>query len=415
MKKLARGMGFGILVLACGSFGFAWRDIQVGKLPSRRAVGSLTGVQTTANLGPEQVFKQAYNQIRDSYYRPIKAEELKFAAMQGLMASLGDPHTMFLPPRAAEAFSEDTRANFSGIGARLQADPLGAVVVSVFEEGPANTAGMKAGDTIAAVDGKVVAGKAIDDIVSKIKGPEGTSVVLRLLRKGQNQPLELKIRRARVVTPTVESKYFESSQVGYVAVAQFSEPTAQQFDRAIAKLEKHTLKGLVIDLRGNPGGLLETAAEMLSRFGENKVVVKMRERGGQEEVVRTFSGFLHDFNYPIAVLINEDSASAAEIFSGCLRDYGKAKLIGQHSYGKASVQNVFQLVDRSSAKVTIAKYFLPSSGFIGRKVDEDGVYISGGLLPDIDVPLDMDKDPQAGDPKSDNQLARAIDFLTGGH
>jgi carboxyl-terminal processing protease len=213
----------------------------------------------------------------------------------------------------------------------------------------------------------------------------------------------------------VESKYFESSQVGYVAVAQFSEPTAQQFDRAIAKLEKHTLKGLVIDLRGNPGGLLETAAEMLSRFGENKVVVKMRERGGQEEVVRTFSGFLHDFNYPIAVLINEDSASAAEIFSGCLRDYGKAKLIGQHSYGKASVKNVFQLVDRSSAKVTIAKYFLPSSGFIGRKVDEDGVYISGGLLPDIDVPLDMDKDPQAGDPKSDNQLARAIDFLTGGH
>ena len=408
-------MGFGILVLACGSFGFAWRDIQVGKLPSRRAVGSLAGVQTTANLGPEQVFKQAYNQIRDSYYRPIKAEELKFAAMQGLMASLGDPHTMFLPPRAAEAFSEDTRANFSGIGARLQADPLGAVVVSVFEEGPANTAGMKAGDTIAAVDGKVVAGKAIDDIVSKIKGPEGTSVVLRLLRKGQNQPLELKIRRARVVTPTVESKFFESSQVGYVAVAQFSEPTAQQFDRAIAKLEKHTLKGLVIDLRGNPGGLLETAAEMLSRFGENKVVVKMRERGGQEEVVRTFSGFLHDFNYPIAVLINEDSASAAEIFSGCLRDYGKAKLIGQHSYGKASVQNVFQLVDRSSAKVTIAKYFLPSSGFIGRKVDEDGVYISGGLLPDIDVPLDMDKDPQAGDPKSDNQLARAIDFLTGGH
>ena len=415
MKKLARGMGFGVLVLACGSFGFAWRDIQVGKLPSRRAMGSLTGVQTTTNLGPEQVFKQAYNQIRDSYYRPIKAEELKFAAMQGLMASLGDPHTMFLPPRAAEAFSEDTRANFSGIGARLQADPLGAVVVSVFEEGPANSAGMKAGDTIAGVDGKVVAGKAIDDIVSKIKGPEGTSVVLRLLRKGQNQPLELKIRRARVITPTVESKYFEASQVGYLAVAQFSEPTAQQFDRAIAKLEKHSLKGLVIDLRGNPGGLLETAAEMLSRFGENKVVVKMRERGGQEEVVRTFSGFLHDFNYPIAVLINEDSASAAEIFSGCLRDYGKAKLIGQHSYGKASVQNVFQLVDRSSAKVTIAKYFLPSSGFIGRKVDEDGVYISGGLLPDIDIPLDMDKDPQAGDPKSDNQLARAIDFLTGGH
>ena len=415
MKQIGRKIGFGFLVLACGTFGFAWRDIQIGKLPTSRTIGALAGVQTSSKLGPEQVFKLAYNQIRDTYYRPVKAEELKFAGMQGLMASLGDPHTMFLPPRAAEAFSEDTRANFSGIGARLQGDPLGAIVVSVFEEGPANTAGVKAGDTIAGVDGKTVAGKAIDEIVSKIKGPEGTSVVLRLLRKGQNQPLELKIKRARVITPTVESKYIDAKQIGYISVSQFSEPTAQQFDRAIAKLEKHELKGLVIDLRGNPGGLLETAAEMLSRFGENKVVVKMRERGGAEEVVRTFSGFVHDFTYPIAVLINEDSASAAEIFSGCLRDYGKAKLVGSHSYGKASVQNVFQLVDRSSAKVTIAKYFLPSSGFIGRKVDEDGVYISGGLLPDVDVPLDMDKDPQAGDPKTDNQFARAIDLLLGQH
>ena len=415
MKVLSRGIGFGVLVLACAGFGFAWRDIQIGRLPTSRPIGNLVGVQTSANLGPEQVFKQAYNQIRDGYYREVKPKELKFAAMQGLMASLGDPHTIFLPPRAAEAFSEDTRANFSGIGARLQTDPLGARVVSVFEEGPANAAGVKSGDTISAVDGVTTAGKIIDDIVAKIKGPEGTSVTLRLLRKGLNQPLELKIRRARVITPTVESKYFEDKQVGYVTVRQFAEPTAQQFDRAIDKLEKQSLKGLVIDLRGNPGGLLDTAAAMLSRFGENKVVVKMRERGGAEEVVRTYSGFTHSYDYPIAVLINEDSASAAEIFSGCLRDYGRAKLVGQHSYGKASVQNVFQLVDHSSAKVTIAKYYLPQSGFIGRKVDEDGVYVSGGLLPDIDVPLDMDKDPQAGDPKSDNQLARAIELVLTGH
>jgi carboxyl-terminal processing protease len=179
-------------------------------------------------------------------------------------------------------------------------------------------------------------------------------------------------------------------------------------------LEKNEMHGLVIDLRDNPGGLLETATEMLSRFGENKIVVTMHERGTAKEVVRTYSGMLHEYTYPIAVLLNENSASAAEIFSGCLRDYGKARLVGDHSYGKASVQNVFQLVDGSSAKVTIAKYFLPQSGFIGRKVDDDGVYVSGGLKPDVEVPLDMDKDPRAGDPKTDNQLAKAIEVVLAG-
>ena len=261
----------------------------------------------------------------------MKPTELKFAGMQGLMASLGDPHTMFLPPKAAEVFNEDTRANFSGIGARLQPDPLGAQVASVFEDGPAMHDGVKPGDLIVGVGGVVVAGKDINDIVDLIKGKEGTSVTLKIARKGTNEPVVLKIRRARVTTPTVDSKYFADKKVGYISITQFAEPTASQFDRAISKLEKNEIHGLVIDLRDNPGGLLETATEMLSRFGENKIVVTMHERGTAKEVVRTYSGMLHEYTYPIAVLLNENSASAAEIFSGCLRDYGKARLVGDHS------------------------------------------------------------------------------------
>jgi carboxyl-terminal processing protease len=147
---------------------------------------------------------------------------------------------------------------------------------------------------------------------------------------------------------------------------------------------------------------------MLSRFVENKLAVKMRFRDGHEEVATTYPGNLKRFDYPVVLLINEDSASAAEIFSGVLHDYGKATLVGEHSYGKASVQNVFNLVDRASAKVTIAKYYLPSSGFIGRKVDEDGVFLSGGLKPDVEVKLDLDHEVEFGDPKTDNQLQSAI-------
>jgi carboxyl-terminal processing protease len=144
---------------------------------------------------------------------------------------------------------------------------------------------------------------------------------------------------------------------------------------------------------------------------ENKVVVKMRFRDGNEEVAYAPGGQVHKFNYPVVVLINEDSASAAEIFAGCLKDYGKATLLGTHSYGKASVQNVFPLVDQSSAKITIAKYYLPYTPFFGRKVDEDNVFVSGGLEPHVKVELDIDNDPEIGNPKSDNQLRRAIEVI----
>jgi carboxyl-terminal processing protease len=157
--------------------------------------------------------------------------------------------------------------------------------------------------------------------------------------------------------------------------------------------------------------LLETAVDMLGRFVEDKLVVKMKFRGGQEEVAYTDRGQLHRFNYPVAVLMNEDSASASEIFAGCLKDYGKATLVGTHTYGKASVQNVFPLVDQSSAKITIAKYYLPSTPFFGRKVDEDNVFLTGGLEPHVKIELDLDKDPEPGDPKTDNQLRKAIEVI----
>ena len=400
----------GILIL-CFLFGFSWQDIQKGKAPSSRAMSALFGVRSGNAATPEEEFQHAYSEILTDYVKPVNKSDLKYAGMEGLMASLGDPHTVFMRPKVAEAFNDETRANFGGVGARLSSDPLGAKIVKVFEDGPAYAAGVRSGNIVTAVDGKSVAGHEIDEIVTLIKGKEGTIVHLTVIQAEKQKPVAITVKRARIIAPTVDSKYLEDQQIGYMSIASFSEPTAAQFDHELKNLEARPLKGLVIDLRENPGGLLETAVDMLSRFFEDKLVVKMKFRDGREESARTYPGVLHEFDYPIAVLMNEDSASAAEIFAGCLHDYGRAKLVGTHSYGKASVQNVFPLVDQSSAKITIAKYFLPVTPFFGRKVDQYGAYISGGLEPDLKVELANNTEVTFGDPKTDNQLQRAIQLL----
>ena len=187
--------------------------------------------------------------------KPVSAKDLKYAGMEGLMASVGDPHTMFMRPKVAEAFNDETRANFGGVGARLSPDPLGAKIGSVFDDGPAKKAGIQAGNIVTAVDGKAVGGKDIDDIVALIKGKEGTFVHLTVVQSGKEKPVNITVKRARITAPTVDSKYLPDSQIGYMYITTFSEPTVEQFDHELAKLEAYKLKGLVIDLRENPGGL----------------------------------------------------------------------------------------------------------------------------------------------------------------
>lgn len=412
MNRVFRSATLCAALTACGAFGFFLRDVRVAKPPSMEALSRLVGAKpTSARLSAEGVFRENYNRIIADYERPVKQQDLRYAGIGGMLASLGDPHTIFFPPRAAQEFNDETRAKFFGVGARLGSDPLGAKASEVFEDGPLYKSGVRKGAIITSVDGKSIAGVDINKIVDRIKGPEGTIVRLGVVQGGTTRPVVYTIRRARVTTPTVSSEFLPGTNFGYLAVSQFSEPTAMQFDHEIAKLEASGIKGLVIDLRDNPGGLLTTAADMIGRFVDNKMVVRMKFRDGSEEVQRSTSGMVHNFDYPVVVLINGDSASAAEIFSGNMRDYGKATLVGTRSYGKASVQNVFPLVDNSSAKVTIAKYYLPSSGYIGRKVDDDGVMISGGLEPDVKVELRNNELVTIGDPKTDNQLAKALEVL----
>ena len=413
MKVVSRGFLVVLGLLALFAFGFAWRDIEKWQWPSSDAFLALVGNESKsgASMSSVQIFRGSYNRILERYAGKIDETDLKYSAMQGMMASLGDPHTIFLPPEQAENFSIETLAKFVGVGARLSPDPMGARVATVFEDGPGYRAGLRAGDWIVAVDGKSVAGVELNKIVSHIRGVEGTYVSLRLTRPDHPQPIDIRVRRERVVTPTVTGRVLPGTRIGYITVDSFSEPTGIQFERAISKLESQEINGLIVDVRDNPGGLLDSARELLSHFIENKVVVKMKMRGGREEVVPSFSGQRDFLRYPTVVLINEDSASAAEIFAGVLRDYHLATLLGERTYGKSAVQNVFKLKDNASAKITIAKYLLPSGLDVGRKVDEDGQYLSGGIKPDVVVELDYDKQVVVGDPKTDTQLKAAIEIL----
>jgi carboxyl-terminal processing protease len=419
----AIGFLLGVLILFC--VGFSWRDVQNGKVPDPVAFEKLVGIKTVSKQSPEQEFKQTYNRIETSYYRSVKPLELKYAGISGMMASLGDPHTMFLTPLVAKRFQTDVKANYVGIGARLSpfpssGKPIGAKAVVVFDTGPGYAAGLRRGDLIIGVNGKPISGLDIEDIVEKIMGQEGTTVKLSVLKNGQGSKVVIPVRRSHVVTPTVESQYLEKSRVGYILIGSFSAPTAEQFDKELEKMERYALKGLVIDVRNNPGGYLETAVDLLSRFRANKVVVTMKMRDGSVNREYTSGGLEHKFNYPVVVLMDGDSASASEIFAGALRDYKMATLVGTHSYGKASVQEVYDFKDGSSGKITIARYFLPLGGDIGRKVDDDQTYVSGGLEPDVKVevkdelPLELrnPKKPASedlADPVADTQLKRAIE------
>ena len=409
MKGLKVFAGF-VAIGAAFAVGFTWTDIRAGTKPSFQKLAPKS--EAEPKLTPTQLFSSEYKTIQQLYYRPINSNQLLYAGMDGMLSALGDPHTQFFEPYMNEEFSRSTsgQTSFGGIGARLSPDPLGVKVIQVFREGPAFKAGVKSGDIITVVDGHVVAGETSDEIVGRIKGKIGSLVKLKTFRGGKDS-LNFSIPRGRIIPPSADGNMIEGTNIGYLLVTAFEQPTPEQFFRTIQELERSNPQGLVIDLRDNGGGLLASAVEMLARYAEFKTVVTMKGRAERVETVRTPGGLLHEFKYPTVILVNERSASAAEIFAGVMRDYKLATLVGDHTYGKASVQNIIPLPGGTSTKMTIAKYGLPSGTEIARKVDEDGAYLSGGIKPDVEVKLSTDPNVALGDLKTDNQLQKAVEIV----
>jgi carboxyl-terminal processing protease len=341
-----------------------------------------------------QIFWEAWQTLKTEYYGTDLPDpkNLAYNAFRGVLFGLEDQFTSFITPQAAKIVEENSTGSFSGIGAVVQLNKQRVLQISrVYADSPAEKAGLKAGDMIIEVDGKSLIGDDIDTQVAKVRGPEGSKVTLTVVR-GEDKPIKVDVTRAKIEIKLVESKMI--GDVAYVSLSSFtSSTTASQLTDAVKQLLANNPKGLVFDLRGNPGGFLDQSIAVADIFLNDGVVLYERRKDGTETVYRSDNnGIAQDI--PMVVLINGGSASAAEIVAGAIQDRGRGKLIGVKSFGKGSVQQINRLSDGSQLRVTIAHWFTPNNrGIHGQ-----------GLEPDINVAA-------SDDPKVDTQLDRAVEFL----
>lgn len=336
-------------------------------------------------------------QYIDYYYyksSEVSKEDRENGMYKGLFESLGDVYSCYYTPEEYQQLVEQTQGVYYGIGAYVSKDvETGASTISgVIRNSPAEASGLMEGDIIYKVDGEDMTGLELDEVVSHIRGPEGTKVTLTVIRSGETMDFEL--TRAQVNTPTVESE-MKDDGIGYLQITEFDDVTIEQFTENFNSLKEQGMKGLIIDLRGNPGGSVTTVCAVAEQLLPEGLIFYMEDKNG-ERTEYTCKGA--DFDLPLVVLVNEYSASASEILSGAIKDAGIGKLVGKKTYGKGIVQNVIGLDDGSAIKITIANYYTRNGNDIHLK----------GIEPDVEVELDSDAYLED---KTDTQLDKAIEVL----
>ena len=323
-------------------------------------------------------------------------EELFYGAMKGMVAAWGDPYSRFVDPNELKQEEIDIEGEYGGLGLYIGSRDGKILVVSPIEGTPADKAGLQPMDEIVKVDDDVVLGWNINDVVEKLRGKPGTNVTVWLRREGHDELLRFDMTRELIKIDSVNQKRL-TNDVAYIRITHFTQKTAEEMQRALNTALETKAKGLVLDLRNNPGGLLDASVAVADYFLDGGEVVSIKGRVEKaNEVYEAKPGML--FAGPVSVLINEGSASASEIVAGALKDRNRAVLVGEKSFGKGSVQTLFKLPDGSGLFVTIAKYYTPSG------VTIDGV----GIKPDIEV-----KGKYTGDLKDDAQLQRALKEVEG--
>lgn len=316
----------------------------------------------------------------------------------GMMNGLGDPYTVYYTKEEYKALNEDTEGKYSGIGAVVSQNPNTKIItiVKIFDNSPANDAGLQVGDIIYKIDGEEVAGTDMDILVkTKIRGEEGTSFKMTVLRGDDGKEVELDLTRRSIEVETVTGKMLDNN-IGYIAVSQFDAVTSEQFKSNIESLQSQGMTKLIVDLRGNPGGLLDQVVDMLDYILPEGLVLYTEDKYGERE--EYYSDGSHELKIPMVVLVNENSASASEVFTATFRDFEWGKVVGKTTFGKGIVQNVLPLGDGTAVKITTQHYY-PPSGYDLHKV---------GIKPDIEV--DLNEGAKIGT-DSDNQLSTAIDIL----
>lgn len=340
-------------------------------------------------------FWQVWDKVKAKYYKqPIKDVDLFYGAIQGMVYALGDPYTVYMPPKVADEFVKGLTGEFSGIGAEIGIKNDQLVVVAPLPGTPAEKAGLRPGDKILAIDKKSTAGLDVNTAVDKIRGTAGTTVVLTIIREGLNKAEDVSVVRAKINVPAV--MWEQKGNAAYVRVMQFNDDAMPQFNKAIKEIKAKGLNKMILDLRSNPGGYLDSAVSMASEWISEGKIVSEKFRDGKENVHNTAGDHrLKDFK--TIVLVNGGTASASEIVAGALQDQKKAMIVGEKTFGKGSVQDFEPFSDGSALKVTIANWYTPND----KNINEQGI------TPDVEVKEDFSKE-KVGE---DVMVEKALELL----
>ncbi len=363
--------------------------------------------------------EQAYDFIKNRYVEKVDQDQLVEGAIQGMLSVLKDPYSVYMDKETAQQFTQTLESSFEGIGAEVGTVDGKIVIISPFKDSPAEKAGIKPNDQILKVDGNSVEGLDLNKATLKIRGKKGTTVTLEIARKGLKEPLKIKVKRDQIPIETVHSsiKKQDGKKIGYIELTSFSENTAADFKKDVKALENDHIKGLIIDVRGNPGGLLDSVEEILREFvPKDKPYVQIQQRNGKKR--RYFSNLTEKKDYPVLVLVNKGSASASEILAGSLKEAAGYKLVGETTFGKGTVQQAWPMGDGSNIKLTLFKWLTPDGHWIHKKgikpdvaVKQPAIFATHPLQVEEQEPLEQDMNNEQV--KNAQEILDALGFAPG--
>lgn len=377
-KNFLQGALFGALIMLCGT-----------------GVVSC-GIRLSEDASSEEKLSVLKGLIDENYIGDVDEEALEEGIYKGYIQGLEDPYSVYYNEEETKDLYETTEGEYSGIGAVLSQDLESGVItlVQIYEGSPAAKAGLKDNDILTKVGDIEVTGMDLSEVVTYIKGEKGTDVDLTVLRGEDAEEITVTATRDTVEAQTVKYEMLEG-QTGYLSVSEFDSVTYAQYEEVLNELTDQGMTGLIVDLRNNPGGNLNTVCEMLDLVLPKGTIVYTEDKDGKRETAT--SDDEHQINVPMVVLVNGNSASASEIYAGAVQDYGIGKIVGTQTYGKGVVQQIFDLGDGTSVKLTIAEYFTPN----GRNIDGEGI------TPDVEVEYEADEN----NPEADNQLEKALEVM----
>lgn len=373
------------LVLLSGAFvsGFF-----LGNVHQPYGAGDTTAYQSDLDL-----FQRVFNIVKTEYYKKEPNGKLIDGAIDGMLKALKDPYTRRLKNDHYQDLEEETSGKFSGVGMYLGTMDHKIIVISPIKDTPADAAGIKAEDEIVKIDGKSTKGKTVQEAAKLIRGKEGTHVILTI-KSGEKKPVDVDLKRAQIKVPNVIGN-IKDGNIGVINIHQFSENTGDDVRKELDELKGKGAKGIVLDLRSNPGGLLEEAVTVVSNFIEaGQPVVRSEPREGEEKVLKA-QGEAQDTKTPLVVLVDKGSASASEIVAGAIQDYDRGVIVGENTFGKGLVQSVLTLPDKSGLVITTARYLTPKRRSLNKKGIKPDVVIKFGKkhkLGKKDIQLDKAKE-----------------------